>query len=129
MLKEIHVKKPRIYLTHRTKLRLAKGNGSKGINPSFILPKISLKDAVQMEDALSTVVLPAKIFTDQIEYEFCPITHPQVGHQPLRVNNEQHNTSKVREEHVTEIHILRENCTKPTEDEPTTRRRKIFRGR
>ena len=30
-----------------------------------------------MEDALSTVVLPAKIFTDQVEDEFCSITRPQ----------------------------------------------------
>ena len=32
-----------------------------------------------MEDALSTVVLPARIFTDRVEDEFCSITHPQVG--------------------------------------------------
>ena len=32
-----------------------------------------------MEDALSTVVLPAKIFTDRVEDEFCSITRPQVG--------------------------------------------------
>ena len=32
-----------------------------------------------MEDALSTVVLPAKIFTDQVEDEFCPITCPQMS--------------------------------------------------
>ena len=32
-----------------------------------------------MEDALSTVVLPAKKLADQIEDEFCPITRPQVG--------------------------------------------------
>ena len=32
-----------------------------------------------MEDALSTVVLPARIFTDHVEDEFCSITRPQVG--------------------------------------------------
>ena len=32
-----------------------------------------------MEDALSTVVLPARILTDQVEDEFCSITRPQVG--------------------------------------------------
>ena len=32
-----------------------------------------------MEDALSTVMLPAKIFTDQVEDEFCSITRPQGG--------------------------------------------------
>ena len=53
-VKEIGVKKPRIYVAHSTKLRLAKRNGSKDINPSFILPRISLKDAVQIKDALST---------------------------------------------------------------------------
>ena len=74
-VKEIGVKKLRFYVAHRTKLRLAKQNGSKEINPSFILP--TLKDAVQMEDALITVVLPAKNFTDQIEDEFCSITRPQ----------------------------------------------------
>ena len=66
-------------MAHLTKLRLAKRNGSKDINPSFILPRISLKDAVKMEDALSTVVLTARIFTDRVEDEFCSITHPQVG--------------------------------------------------
>ena len=30
-----------------------------------------------MEDALSTVVLPAKNFTDRVEDEFCSITSPQ----------------------------------------------------
>ena len=67
-IKEILVKKPRIYVAHRTKLRLAKRNGMKDLNPSFFLQRILLKDAGQMEDALSTVVLPAKIFTDQVEY-------------------------------------------------------------
>ena len=66
-------------MAHRTKLRLAKRNGSKEINPIFVLMRISVKDSGQMEDTLSTVVLSAKIFTDQIEDEFCPITRPQVG--------------------------------------------------
>ena len=66
-------------MSHRNKLRLAKQNGSKDINPSFILPRISVKEAGQMEDTLSTVVLPARIFTDWVEDEFCSITRPQVG--------------------------------------------------
>ena len=61
-IKEIRVKKSRVFVAHCTKLRLAKHN------PSFLLPRISLKDAGQMEDALCTVLLPAKIFTDQVEY-------------------------------------------------------------
>ena len=48
-------------------------------NPIFFLPRISLKDVGQIEDALSTVVLPAKICTDQVEDKFCPITCPQVS--------------------------------------------------
>ena len=56
---EIRVKKSRVYMAHRTKLRLAKQNGSKDLSPSFVLPRISLKDAVQMEDASRKVVLPA----------------------------------------------------------------------
>ena len=40
-VQEIQVKKPRIYVAHPTKLRLAKRNGSKDINPSFVLPRIS----------------------------------------------------------------------------------------
>ena len=67
-IKEIHVKKPSVYDAHCTKLRLAKPNGLKDLNPSFFLLRMLLKDAGQMEDALSTVVLPAKIFTDQVEY-------------------------------------------------------------
>ena len=78
-VKEIRVKKPRLYVAHRTKLRLAKRDGIKDINPSFFLPRISIKEAAQMEDALSTVVLPARIFTDRVEDEFCSITRPQVG--------------------------------------------------
>ena len=78
-IKEIHVKKPRVYVTHSTKLRLVKRNGVKDLNPSFFLPRILLKDAGQMEDALSTAVLPAKILTVQVEDEFCSITPPQVG--------------------------------------------------
>ena len=34
-VREIRVKKPRLYTAHRTKLRLAKGEGRKEINPSF----------------------------------------------------------------------------------------------
>ena len=63
-VQDIQAKKPRVYKAHRTKLRLAKRNGIKDINPSFVLPRISLKGAGQMEDALSTVILSAKIFTD-----------------------------------------------------------------
>ena len=74
-IREIRVKKPRSYVAHRTKLRLARRNGSKDVNPSFILPRMSLKEAIQIEDALSTVTLPAKIFNDRVEDEF----HPQVG--------------------------------------------------
>ena len=69
-VQEIRVKKSRVYVAHRTKLRLAKKNGSKDLIPSFVLPRISLKDAGQMENALSTVVLPAKIFTNQVEDKF-----------------------------------------------------------
>ena len=65
-----------------------------------------------MEDELSTVVLPANIFTDQIEDEFCPITRPQVGTSLSGSTM----SSTVREEHVTEIQMLRENCTRPTKD-------------
>ena len=43
-VQEIRVKKPRFYVAHCTKLRLAKRNGRKDINPSFVLPRISLKD-------------------------------------------------------------------------------------
>ena len=69
-VEEIRVKKPRIYVAHRTKLRLAKRQGEKDLNPSFFLPRITSKDAVQLEDALSTVVLPAKFYKDKIEGEF-----------------------------------------------------------
>ena len=55
----------------------------KDLNHSFFLPRISSKDAVQLEDALSTVVLPAKSFKDEIEDkfygEFSPKTRPQGG--------------------------------------------------
>ena len=55
----------------------------KDLNHSFFLPRISSKDAVQLEDALSTVVLPAKVFKDEIEDEFygefSPQTRPQGG--------------------------------------------------
>ena len=78
-IKEIRVKKLRVYMAHCTKLSLAKCNGVKDLNPNFFLPRILLKDAGQMEDALSTVVLSAKVFTDQVKDEFCPTTHPQVG--------------------------------------------------
>ena len=64
---------------HRTKSRLSKHNDLKYLNPSFLLPRIALKDAGQMEDALSTMVLPAKICTDQVKDKFCPISRPQVG--------------------------------------------------
>ena len=61
------------------KLRLAKQHRENDVNPSFFLPRILSKDAEQLEDALSTVVLPAKVFTDKVKDEFCPITCPQVG--------------------------------------------------
>ena len=76
---KIKVKTQRVYTAHRTKLRLAKHEGKKDINPSFFLPRLSRKEGQQMEDALSTVVLPAKIFTDRVEDEFCSITRPQGG--------------------------------------------------
>ena len=62
-----------------------------------------------MEDALSAVVLPAKIFTDQVEDKFCPITHP------LRVNCKQQSTNQIGEGNATRICVLREEkeCTKP----------------
>ena len=34
-IKEIHVKKLRVYMAHGAKLRLAKCNGMKDLNPSF----------------------------------------------------------------------------------------------
>ena len=75
---ETKVKSPRTYTAHRTKLRLAKRGGQKDINPSFFLPRISKKEGLQMEDALSTVILPARVF-DDVEDEFCSITRPQGG--------------------------------------------------
>ena len=36
-VQEILVKKPRVYVAYRTKLRLAKQNGSKDPSPSFVL--------------------------------------------------------------------------------------------
>ena len=39
-VQEIRVKRPRFYVAHRTKLRLAKQNGSKDLSPSFVLPRI-----------------------------------------------------------------------------------------
>ena len=78
-VREVRVKKPRLYTAHWTKLRLAKHDGIKDINPSFFLPRISIKEAKQMEDALSTMVLPAKMFNDEVEDEFCSITRPQGG--------------------------------------------------
>ena len=78
-VEEIRVTKLRIYVVHWTQLRLAKRHGEKDLNPCFFLPRISSKDAEQLEDALSTVVLPAKVYTDKVEDEFCPISHPQGG--------------------------------------------------
>ena len=43
-VKEIKVKSPRVYTAHRTKLRLAKREGKKDINPNFFLPRISKKE-------------------------------------------------------------------------------------
>ena len=54
-----------------------KTGGKKDINPSFFLPRISKKEGLQMEDALSTVILPARVFNDQVEDKFCSITRPQ----------------------------------------------------
>ena len=78
-VREIRVKSLRVYTGHRTKLRLAKPEGKKDMNPSFFLPRISKKEGLQMEDDLSTVMLPAKVFNDRVEDKFCSITRPQVG--------------------------------------------------
>ena len=45
-VREIKVKTPRVYTGHRTKLRLAKREGKKNINPSFFLPRISKKEGL-----------------------------------------------------------------------------------
>ena len=112
-VKEIRVKKPRLYVAHRTKLRLAKRDGNKDINPSFILPRISVKEAVQMEDTLSTVVLPARIFTDRVEDEFCSITRPQVGTSlsgSTLSSTKQARSEKSTSQRISPTHAVENNC-------------------
>ena len=42
-VKEYEVKNPRIYLTHRSKIRLTKKMGHKDVNPLFKLPRLPAK--------------------------------------------------------------------------------------
>jgi len=57
---EIHGKKPRAYLAHRSKLRLARRNGEKDIDPTFILPRLppEIMKELQLDEELSTLELP-----------------------------------------------------------------------
>ena len=107
-----------MYVAHRTKLRLPKRQGEKDLNPSFFLPRISSKDAVQLEDALSTVFLPIKVFKDKIEDKFygkfSPQTRPQGG--ASLSGSTMSSTGQIKEKQFTKIHMLRRRYTRARED-------------
>ena len=49
------------------------------IHVFFFLPRIASKDIGQIEGALSTLMLPAKVVTEKVEEKFCSIPGPHLG--------------------------------------------------
>ena len=59
-IKELDVKNPRIYIAHRSKLRLAKKMGQKDMDPLFRLPRLPKDDMDQLGEELDEFELPGK---------------------------------------------------------------------
>ena len=59
-IKELDVKNPRIYIAHRSKLRLAKKMGQKDPDPLFRLPRLPKDDMDQLGEELEEFELPGK---------------------------------------------------------------------
>ena len=59
-IQELIGKKPRKYLAHRSKLRLARKNGEKNISPTFILPRLppDIMKEIALDEEFSTLELP-----------------------------------------------------------------------
>ena len=65
-IKELHVKNPRIYIAHRSKLRLAKKMGQKDTDPLFRLPRLPKDDMDQISEELDEFSLFLKKMTKLI---------------------------------------------------------------
>ena len=72
-IKELHVKNPRIYIAHCSKLRLAKKMGQKDTDPLFRLPRLPKDDMDQISEELDEFELPGKHNQDVID-EVLPFT-------------------------------------------------------
>ena len=66
-IKELHMKNPRIYIAHRSKLRLAKKMGQKDTDPLFRLPRLPKDDMDQLCEELDMFELPGKHNQDVID--------------------------------------------------------------
>ena len=59
-IQELHVKNPRIYIAHRSKLRVAKKMGQKDTDPLFRLPRLPKDEMDQISEELEEFELPGK---------------------------------------------------------------------
>ena len=69
-IQELHVKNPRIYIAHRSKLRLAKKMGQKDTDPLFRLPRLPKDEMDQISKELEEFELPGKSNQDVIDEVF-----------------------------------------------------------
>ena len=69
-VKEYEVKNPRTYVTHRSKIRLAKKMGQKDVNPLFKLPRLPAEAIKNLAEELSEFELPARQLDAEIIDEF-----------------------------------------------------------
>ena len=66
-IQELHVKNSRIYIAHRSKLRLAKKMGQKDTDPLFRLPRFPKDEMDQISEELDKFELPGKHNQDVID--------------------------------------------------------------
>jgi len=69
-VKKYEVKNPWTYVTHRSKIRLAKKMGQKDVDPLFKLPRLPAEAIKNLAEELSEFELPAEQLDAEIVDEF-----------------------------------------------------------
>ena len=82
-IKELNVKNPRIYIAHRSKLRLAKKMGQKDTDPLFRLPQLPQDEMDQIREELEEFELPGKPNQDVID-EIFPFSQENDFYQKIQ---------------------------------------------
>ena len=78
-IQELDVKKPKTYIAHRSKLRLAKKMGQKDTDPLFKLPRLPKSKMDQLSQELEEFELPSRNNQNFVIDEFCEENYQSQG--------------------------------------------------